>query len=169
LNAPLAPKFFNSFDAIYDGGTLEHVFDVPRALANIHSLLKVGGRVMHASPVSNYVDHGLYCFSPTLFWDYYAANGYEVNQCLMTARTADLSAEALLFSYQPGSLDNLTDGGFNTERFGKYNIFDQFFVATKQPTSTSGVVPMQSRYSRMWGEGDAYGKMPREFRLLGAV
>jgi hypothetical protein len=169
LNIPVAPAASREFDAIYDGGTLEHIFNVPQALATIHALLKVGGRVIHASPVSNYVDHGFYTFSPTLFWDYYAANGYEINGCLVTARTSDPFGKALLFSYQPGSLDQFTEGGFGAERFAEYNVFDQFFFATKVAASTARVVPSQSRFLRMRGKADAYGDIPREFLYLGVI
>jgi SAM-dependent methyltransferase len=67
------------FDFIFDGGTIEHVFHVPNSLANIGNMLKEGGRVYHLSPSSNYIDHGFYMFSPTLFWDYYSANRYDLN------------------------------------------------------------------------------------------
>ena len=61
----------NTFSWIFDVGTLEHVFNIPNALVNIHHLLDVGGCVMHLLPMNNFVDHGFYSFSPTFFWDYY--------------------------------------------------------------------------------------------------
>lgn len=76
---PPPPELLGAFDLILDSGTLEHVFHVPNVLKNIFSMLRVGGRVIHVSPSSNYVDHGFYMFSPTFFWDFYSTNQFELN------------------------------------------------------------------------------------------
>ena len=61
-----------------NGGTLEHVFHVPNALANLNAMLKPSGAILHVLPCNNWVDHGFYQFSPTLMFDYYAALQFEV-------------------------------------------------------------------------------------------
>ena len=63
---------------LLDSGTLEHVFHLPNALKSVVELAKVGGRVMLLSPSSNHFDHGFYMFSPTLFYDYFSANGLRI-------------------------------------------------------------------------------------------
>lgn len=65
----------NRFDYIVDGGTLEHVYNVPHALENILIMLKVGGKVFHYVPANNNINHGFYQFSPELFDSFYTANG----------------------------------------------------------------------------------------------
>jgi hypothetical protein len=55
LNLPVGPELHDRFDVIFDGGTMEHVFNVPTVLANIHAMLKVGGRVIHVAPSSNMI------------------------------------------------------------------------------------------------------------------
>src|SRR5437763_2766890 len=88
LNSPDVPAaLVDRFDTIIDGGTLEHVFHLPNALAGIGEMLKVGGRVIHHSPASNWVDHGFYMFSPTLFWDYYNANKFEIGEVRLIGMT----------------------------------------------------------------------------------
>jgi SAM-dependent methyltransferase len=76
LNRPAPEELHDHFDLIVDGGTMEHVFDVRQALTNIAHMLKIGGRVIHISPANNWVNHGFYQFSPTLFYDYYGGNGF---------------------------------------------------------------------------------------------
>ena len=67
----------STYDLIIDAGTLEHVFNVPIALENISSLLKVGGRVIHFVPANSYMGHGLYQFSPEFFASVYSEmNGF---------------------------------------------------------------------------------------------
>jgi SAM-dependent methyltransferase len=78
FNLPVPDELHEQYDVIFDGGTLEHIFNFPESLKNIYKLLKVGGVVIHASPSSNHVDHGFYMFSPTVFYDYYLSNGFEI-------------------------------------------------------------------------------------------
>ena len=65
LNKPVPKHLYNKYDVILDSGTLEHVFHLPQVLKNIYDMLKVGGRVIHLLPSSNWIDHGFYSFSPT--------------------------------------------------------------------------------------------------------
>jgi SAM-dependent methyltransferase len=77
LNSPVPEDLAGSFDLVVDGGTMEHCFDVKTVLANTVRLLKDGGRVLHINPVSGWINHGFYQFSPTLYYDFYTANGFE--------------------------------------------------------------------------------------------
>ena len=72
------PEARQRFGLIVNGGTLEHVFHVPNALANLNAMLKADGAILHVLPCNNWVDHGFYQFSPTLMFDYYAALQFEV-------------------------------------------------------------------------------------------
>lgn len=76
LNRPLPPELRAAFDLVYDGGTMEHCFDPAQLLRNAASLVAPEGRVIHHVPMNNWVDHGFYQFSPTLFFDFYGAAGF---------------------------------------------------------------------------------------------
>jgi hypothetical protein len=43
LNEPLAARLHSQHDAVVDTGTLEHVFNVPKACKNVMDALKVSG------------------------------------------------------------------------------------------------------------------------------
>lgn len=83
LNSNVPVQLEGKFGLILDLGTLEHIFDVKQALRNINVMLKPGGRVIHSSPGSNWLGHGFYQFSPTLFYDYYGNNGFTNLRCLI--------------------------------------------------------------------------------------
>lgn len=57
-----------TYDLVYDGGTLEHVFHFPNAIATCMSLVKVGGHFMASLPADRWLGHGFYQFSPELFF-----------------------------------------------------------------------------------------------------
>lgn len=43
LNRPVPKELYSKFDLIYDGGTMEHVYDAPMVMENIGNMLNVGG------------------------------------------------------------------------------------------------------------------------------
>lgn len=67
-NTPVGPELTEQFDVVLDGGTLEHVFNVPTALANLMRMTKVGGHVVICTPANNLCGHGFYQFSPELMY-----------------------------------------------------------------------------------------------------
>lgn len=68
LNEPIAPAFHQAYDTVIDGGTLEHIFNFPVAIANCMKILTVGGRLFLFTNANNFMGHGLYQFSPELFY-----------------------------------------------------------------------------------------------------
>lgn len=90
LNCANLPKNLNNqFDYIVDGGTLEHVFNVPNALENITKMLKVGGKVFHYLPASDYINHGFYSFSPSLLNSFYEENGFVIKESQIILGSSD--------------------------------------------------------------------------------
>lgn len=76
LNEPLAEKFRGAYNTIFNGGTVEHVFDLRRAIENMHMLVPAGGTIIHTVPVT-WFDHGLINLNPILFHSLAVANNYE--------------------------------------------------------------------------------------------
>lgn len=68
LNQPAPDHLREQFDIVLDGGTLEHVFNVPVALASCMRMLKRGGRFLAVTVANNWCGHGFYQFSPELFF-----------------------------------------------------------------------------------------------------
>ncbi len=83
LNKPVPQQHHNSYDVVYDGGSSEHVFNVEQVLKNLMSLPKVGGSLIIHTMANNCFGHGLYQFSPELFFRVFAPeNGYRV-ECVV--------------------------------------------------------------------------------------
>lgn len=137
------------FDVVYDGGTSEHVFHFPNLLANVHRMTAAGGRVIHQVPTSNHVDHGFYQFSPTLLYEYYLANRYTIDNCLLIRYTQRHDTEPWgIASYTPGCLEAVSFGGLDDK------MYLTFIAVTKGPESTYGVIPQQGRYVAEWQAAD---------------
>lgn len=88
MNFPLPerrPDLAGQFDLVIDGGTLEHVFNFPVAVANLMFLVRKEGHVLSANPANNLCGHGFYQFTPELMHRIYSvANGFRVVHVLLT-------------------------------------------------------------------------------------
>jgi hypothetical protein len=81
MNYPIPDTLKGKYDALVDGGTLEHIFFFPTALKNCMEMVKVGGHLIFLTPANNWFGHGFYQFSPELFYRALCAeNGYEVER-----------------------------------------------------------------------------------------
>ena len=84
LNRPLPADLKNRFDTVFDGGTLEHVFNFPVAIQNCMEMLRVGGRFFIHTCANNLCGHGFYQFSPELFYRIFSPeNGFEVERIVL--------------------------------------------------------------------------------------
>jgi len=81
LNLPVGGDLQQRFDAVFDGGALEHVFNFPVAIASCMRMLAIGGRFYASTAANNCMGHGFYQFSPELFYRIFApAFGFEAER-----------------------------------------------------------------------------------------
>ena len=79
LNTPVGPALHGRFSAVFDGGSLEHVFNFPVALKNCMEMVAPGGHLLICTPANNNFGHGFYQFSAELFYRALSPqNGFEV-------------------------------------------------------------------------------------------
>jgi hypothetical protein len=142
LNAPELPlSLTGRFGVVLNIGTLEHVFHLPNALANITRMLRDGGVAVHILPTSNAVDHGFYQFGPTLMFDYYVAAGFDVLEAAATIfEPRESSATVLVSPVQPGAF------GAGLLGAGDARVVLTLFAARKKPGAVEYPTPTQSLY-----------------------
>jgi len=68
LNEPIGDDLKEKFSFVLDGGTLEHIFNFPVALANAMEMVEIGGHLIIITGGNNFLGHGFYQFSPELFY-----------------------------------------------------------------------------------------------------
>jgi SAM-dependent methyltransferase len=84
MNLPVPTPLRGAFDAVIDGGSLEHIFNVPVALANLAAMVRPGGTLFIFTPANNLMGHGFYQFSPELMFRVFAEeNGFALQQVLL--------------------------------------------------------------------------------------
>lgn len=147
LNSEETPaNLVERFDVIIDHGTLEHVFHLPNALRNLNRMLRTGGRIVHSAPSGNFFDHGFYMFQPTLFLDYYTANGWDMKSVKVAQYTPDQESDPAFFAdYEPGLFQAVSYGGMDDK------LYITVCVAMKRELSRSDAIPTQGIYAQMAG------------------
>lgn len=140
LNRPVPDSLHDKYDLIIDSGTLEHVFDLPQVLRNLHLMLKPNGRIIFMfTPATNFVDHGYYMFSPILFYDYFTSNNYSIHSSFLIRHTVNFADDPYeIVYYEPGVLDPFSYGGCCNG-----NMISTWFCVEKTEGATSDSIPQQ--------------------------
>jgi hypothetical protein len=152
LNTPITNDALGEYDFVYDGGTTEHIFDQLTVLDNLYKLLKIGGFVIHHTPANNFMDHGYHQPSPSFYYEYYMANGFELIESYLIESTYDFFRKRKIYPYKPLMYEHLSYGGWGN------NLISNWFVFRKTDLSTSGKVPQQHRYTNYF---HIYTKPPK--------
>ena len=141
LNDDRTPaELVGRFDAVFNGGTIEHVFHVPNALSHLTRMLRTDGLAIHLSPCHNWVDHGFYQFSPTLFFDYYEAARFQPLESAVFLFDRDGQAPWRVLPAPPEAFGAGLSGTFD----GSIGL--HLFVARKTADALDRPTPVQSLY-----------------------
>jgi SAM-dependent methyltransferase len=149
LNMPIPDVLRGRFDLVFDGGTLEHVFNLPQALKNCMEMLREGGRVVMHTPANNLFGHGFYQFSPELFFRAFSEeNGFVVERLIVHVigpygRWYAVSDPDQLRE----RVELITSTPIHMMVQARRNVVKPVFSRW----------PMQSDYTVMWAKADAAG------------
>jgi hypothetical protein len=161
LNQPVPAALHNRFDTLIDGGTLEHVFNVPTALDSYMRMLKVGGRVfLFDMPLTGLSGHGFYQFSPILFSEAFCErHGFELESLVACEDRPFATIRDVRSS---------VEGGGRTEIVHPWPSHLHIVARKLTPDAGLNTFPIQPDYKSTWQRQDAAPKRPRE-KLAGAL
>jgi|WetSurMetagenome_2_1015567.scaffolds.fasta_scaffold01106_7 hypothetical protein len=145
MNQPIPGYLTNSFDVVYDGGSLEHVFNLPQGLKNCMEMVKVGGHLIIETIANNVMGHGFYQFSPELFYRCLSpANGFQVERMIIYEMRPDKK------------LYNVIDPNDLKCRVELCNRFPTFLYVQSRRVALQECFaqpPQQSDYEICWSSG----------------
>jgi SAM-dependent methyltransferase len=138
LNQDIPYEYYNSSDLIINHGTIEHCFNIAKAIENTSRLCKVDGYIYNHSPLNNWTNHGFYQISPTFYRDFFDANDYERQEFYYELNNP------LIKEWEHGFKTTIGMNCTEKDRFILCNI-------AKKTKNSEIVYPMQSRYiASMW-------------------
>lgn len=153
LNQPLPARLRAQYDLVFDGGTLEHIFNFPQALKSCMELVRPGGHFVQVTNANNFMGHGFWQISPELIYRVMSpANGFQAIAVMVR---------------------ELHQGGNNADLKGKFHIARdpdelgwRVELRNRRPTYIITIArriadvpvfaepPQQSDYQRLWDTGD---------------
>ncbi len=151
LNEPVPSKLHNKFDFIFDGGTIEHVFNVPQALENINLMLRKGGKFVSANGMNGWVGHGMYQFNPELVWSFWKRRcNCIVDLCEALPKNPGPAIVTLPDAAETGRRLRLID------RVPEGQVY-LYYEIEKTAAEAEGSV-LQSDYQTRWSGADVQGE-----------
>jgi len=142
MNAPLPEQYRQRYDVVYDGGSMEHIFDVRQVLQNVGDMLKVGGLYVGTTTANNMLGHGFYQFSPELFYRFLCPeNGWDSTAVFLCAHEQD--PPGFWFVDDPMKLGTRVE----IQNRSQLNLL---VVAVRTGHPSSLKVPQQSDYMAAW-------------------
>lgn len=140
LNQPIGGELTERFTFVLDGGTLEHIFNFPLALANAMKMVAVGGHLAVIAGGNNFLGHGFYQFSPELFYRALSNdNGFEIKR-MIAAEVGGNWYEVADPKQIKGRVELINDKPTYLMVLAKKNADKPLFLNA----------PQQSDYAAMW-------------------
>jgi SAM-dependent methyltransferase len=144
LNQPLPAALGGQFDLVFDGGTLEHVFDVAAAIESCMELLRPQGRFVSATIPNNWCGHGFYQFSPELF---FRAFGRENGFSIVEMYIATVDGRRAYRVHDPAAV------GARVELCNREPVYLLVHARRDAVRPIFAAMPQQSDYVRDWSAG----------------
>ena len=154
LQDKLPWKHRRTADFVYDGGSLDNIFDVAATLRNISRLLKPGGRFFASNNGGAHPTSYLK-FSADWFMDFFALNQYadcKAYICnypgtLGMQKNPDVQCpyETIVYSFNP-YVTHATGEGYDCSSVESVNRYQIYCLAEKGRRSTDHCSPIQKHY-----------------------
>ncbi len=158
MNRPIDETFWSRYSVVIDGGTLEHIFDLPTAFQNCMNLLKKGGHFISVGPANNWLGHGMYQFSPELFHRVFnESNGFRMKRMFLS------DVKSRKYWYEIPNPD---------ERLALVTTSEVYLMVIAEKISdqaTIGANPQQAYYEDKLWAGDADRELNKWLVLLGRI
>ncbi|MCF2872126.1 class I SAM-dependent methyltransferase [Octadecabacter sp. G9-8] len=155
LNKPVPKELHNQFDFIFDGGTLEHVFNVPVALENVFKMLRKGGIFVGVNPLNGWPGHGIYQFSPELVYSFWVRKcGSLVEKCVGVSETPKKYYKVMP---DPNDLTSRSKIGNKFLLFWRVIPRGKLYLYSEVRKTSDGMseeTVHQTSYIRRWGDDD---------------
>ena len=148
LNQPCPEHLLKKFSIVFDGGTLEHVFNIPQALKNCMEMVREGGHFVQVTTANNFMGHGFWQLSPeTIYRVFSRENGFVIKVVLLNEAVPG------------GAWYQVADPAICGNRVELVNRRPTYICTIAQRVANEEVFavwPYQSDYVEMWnGSGKA--------------
>lgn len=154
LNEPVPSLLHNRYSLLFDGGTLEHVFNFPTAINSCMQMIRPRGFYVSVNPANNFFGHGFYQFSPELYFTVFGkSSSFRLHRVLVCEDDADAKWYAI------------TDPAEVRDRVTLCNAKPTFLMVVAQKIGQEPLEKenlQQSDYVNMWEKKQGKKKSPSQ-------
>lgn len=155
FNMPISSQFKNKYSFLFDGGSLEHIFNFPVAIKNVMEMLKIDGVYVGIHPANNQSGHGFYQMSPEIYYRVFCQdNGFEIINILAYKAKSD---KAEIYSVMDPKIVGRRVG---INGLGEINLC--VIAKKKENRAIFKKWPQQSDYEGMWAKNEVSEMMPKK-------
>ena len=148
MNQRLEDKsLISKYDFILDWGTIEHVFHAPNYINNIYDFLKKDGYYYGVTPMSGWVEHGFYQFSPVFFRDAFKDKWETIFLKILNFKINSLTDDWHILTYDYKNMYQYAMGGFDNQLYQNYFLFKKTINRNKDNFI------QQSHFEDRWNNG----------------
>ena len=131
----------NTFDLVTNIGTTEHIFNQSNCFKAIHDATTKNGVMIHALPMNNSLEHGLFNYQPNLFFSLALSNKYEIIDFCISQST-----KAKHTYRNNDSIDYEIDMIDNYDALNP-SLDTGLFIAFRKTSNNNFIIPQQNIYS----------------------
>lgn len=154
LNEPLNDQLREKFSVVFDGGSLEHIFNLPQALKNCMEMIRDGGHFVEITAANNFMGHGFWQLSPEAIYSVFCEeNGFRIRAVLLVELARSPNGAMRMMPWYLVS-DPAVHGG----RVELINRRRTFICTIAQRIAIKPIFakwPQQSDYVEKWKESSA--------------
>lgn len=145
LNFPVPAQLKSKYSVVFDGGTLEHVFNFPQALDSCIQMIRPGGHFISITPVNNQCGHGFYQLSPELFFSVFSPErGFKLKKVLLAI---DVPGKGIRDWYE---VSNPKHVGSRVTISNEFPTYVMVLAQRVKAIEDSPLVVYQSDYLHVW-------------------
>ncbi len=159
MNLPIDQALWSRYSLVIDGGTLEHIFNVPTSLQNCMNLLKLGGHFVSVAPANNWLAHGMYQFGPDLFCKAFnTSNGFRMKRMFF----CDVNSRK--YWYEPLKPDEMVNLATSSE------VYLMTIAEKISEPATIRADPQQTYYAdRLWAGEEEVSQKKQSVVPIGRI
>lgn len=141
-------SLISKYDFILDWGTIEHVFHAPNYISNVYDLLKLDGYYYGVTPMSGWVEHGFYQFSPVFFRDAFKDKWETIFLKILNFKINSLVDDWHILSYDYKNMHRYAMGGFDNQ------LYQNYFLFKKKINNNKDNFIQQSHFENRWNNDE---------------
>jgi hypothetical protein len=162
MNLPIPANLEGRYSVLFDGGCLQHIFNLSQALKNTMKMLELGGHFLQVAVANNFMGFGFWQLSPEVLYRVFSPeNGFKMLAVLVREVDENWHEHGPWYlARDPAQV------GWACELVNKRRTVIATIAQRVEVRPIFGSPPQQSLFERAWQDSEASAAQLRPRRLI---